>query len=207
MKHHKEHEIEIKFYLANPEAFEKRILDVGGKITQARTHEHNLRFDTPDGELSASYQVLRLRQDEEIRLTYKGASDTQDGVAARREIEFRADDFEAAKDLLEALGYQVSVVYEKYRTTYALGEVEVMVDEMPFGAFTEIEGPDSKTIQEAAKHLGLKWENRITMGYMQLFKQTKERLGLSFRDLTFENFKEIEVSGDTLGAKPADNQG
>ena len=59
--------------------------------------------------------MLRLRRDSSVRLTYKGPGKTIDGVHLRKEIEFAASDFDAAQAFLEALGYQVQMIYEKYR--------------------------------------------------------------------------------------------
>jgi hypothetical protein len=69
----------------------------------------NLRFDTPDGRLTRSLQVLRLRQDTLADL--QGSRGYGRGVHARRELEFTVSDFEAARALLSA-GYQVSLMYE-----------------------------------------------------------------------------------------------
>lgn len=43
-------------------------------------------------------------------------------------------------NLLQELGYVVSEVYEKYRTTYKLNVLQITLDEMPYGMFVEIEG-------------------------------------------------------------------
>ena len=63
-------------------------------------------------------RVLRLRKDDLVRLTYKDNSQNIKGALSRREIEFVADDFDSAKQFIEALGYEVVFVYEKYRTTF-----------------------------------------------------------------------------------------
>ena len=61
---------------------------------------------------------------------------------SRTEIEFGVDDFAKAKQFLEHLGYQSILVYEKYRTTYELDHAHIMLDELPYGNFIEIEGED-----------------------------------------------------------------
>ena len=76
-------ELEVKFYLDDLPTLEDRLRQIGARLVQKRVYESNLRFDTPDGELTRSYQVLRLRQDTAARLTYKGPGSTQDGVKAR----------------------------------------------------------------------------------------------------------------------------
>jgi adenylate cyclase class 2 len=125
-------------------------------------------------------------------------------VVSRREIEFKASNFNAARHLLEALGFQVIVAYEKRRTTYALEGVEFMLDEMPFGNFCEIEGAEPSQIQAVAGQLGLDWQARSLSSYMMLFQQVKDRRRLNFRDLVFGNFKGLTISADDLGLKYAD---
>jgi adenylate cyclase class 2 len=118
----KDQELEVKFYISDLGRIERRIQGAGARLSQPRTHEVNLRFDTADGALSSSGQVLRLRRDSEARLTYKGPSEQRAGARLRKEIEFTVSDFDAARALLECLGYRVTMIYEKYRAVYDLGE-------------------------------------------------------------------------------------
>jgi len=137
-------------------------------------------------------------------VTYKGEGTVEGGARLRKELEFTVSDFETAKALFEALGYQVFTMYEKYRTTYRLGNAEVALDEMPTGDFLEIEGPDSESIRSTAILLKLNWEARVLDSYTMLFEHLRERLGFDFRDLSFENFKGMEISPDELGVMIAD---
>lgn len=199
-----EQEVEVKFLLSDRAALEHRLVELGASLLQPRILEVNLRFDTPDGSLSARRQVLRLRQDSQAVMTYKGPS--QDGleVSSRQEIEFSVSDFAAAQHLLEALGYRVSVIYQKYRAMYRLGAVVVTLDEMPFGYFAEIEGPDARLIRAAADQLGLDWQARSLDSYLVLFGRAKRSLGLDVRDLTFDNFIGLTVLAEDLKLFPAD---
>lgn len=197
-------ELEVKFYLPEFQAVESRLSAQNARLLQPRIHEINLRFDTPAGDLSQSLRVLRLRQDVEARVTYKGPGEVQDGVRLRQELEFIVSDFNTARAVFEALGYQVILMYEKYRTTYALGEVQVVLDEMPYGNFVEVEGPDGASIQQAARCLGLKWELRILESYTALFERLRVAMGFAFRDLTFDNFAGLEVRCVDLGVDSAE---
>jgi len=143
--------------------------------------------------LSSSLQVLRLRQDTRARLTYKGPADTSSIVSARPEFEVEISDLETGQRILEALGYQVTTVYEKYRASYMIDKVEISLDEMPFGDFIEIEGTSEGAIQLIANKLGMTWENRSTQSYMRLFATVKTSLDLTFRDLTFNSFTDVNV--------------
>lgn len=197
-------ELEVKYYLADLPALEARLQALGAQPAQARVHEVNLRFDTPTLDLTNSFQVLRLRQDSAARMTYKGPGEDKDGVRLRKEIEFSVSDFDSARDLLQALGYQVTLMYEKYRTTYKLEDVEVSLDQMPYGDFAEIEGPDSASIRRASHSLGLDWERRGSESYTVLFERLRLVLSFTFRDLAFDNFRGVKVTPADLGMQPAD---
>jgi adenylate cyclase class 2 len=196
-------ELEVKFNLSGRQKMEERL--AGKAVLRApRVHEVNLRLDTPDHALLYTGRLLRLRQDTRSRLTYKGPGSEQGGARLRQELEFTVSDFDTTLHLFEALGYTIVLMYEKYRTTYELGEVEVVVDETPIGDFLEIEGPDGKSIRQAANELGLDWEKRILDSYTMLFEHTRASLGFKFRDMSFENFKALRVTPEELGVSPGD---
>jgi adenylate cyclase class 2 len=197
-------EIEVKFCIEDLERLTQKLEEIGGKLTIARTHEFNIRYDTPQLELTHDFRLLRLRKDNEVHLTYKGPAEITGGVSKRTEVEFKGDDFEAADRFIKALGYKTVVTYEKYRTTYDLDGMKVTLDEMPYGDFVEIEGANPEAIQACAAKLGLNWEVGLTEGYLRLFDRVKKALRLSFRDLTFENFKGIKMDLKALAVVPAD---
>ena len=197
-------EMEVKFFLNDAPSFEQRLRSVGASMTQPRTFETNLRFDTSDLSLTKAHQVLRLRQDQAAYLTYKGPSEWGKSVAVRQEIEIEVSDFESTRLLLEALGYHINVRYEKWRTKYQLENLELDLDEMPFGHFVEIEGDDANRIERMAKMLALSWPNRVNDSYLKLFEYAKQKKHLDIHDLTFGDFKDYKLNADDLGIKPGD---
>lgn len=197
-------ELEIKFYLSKPKRLKDRLAEVGARCIQERVYEINIRYDTPDQALRNTGRLLRLRKDTLARLTYKGPGEISGGARLREELEFTVSDFSTAQAFLLALGYQVVMIYEKYRTTYSLENVLVMIDEMPYGNFAEIEGPDGESIQAATQHLGLDWEARSLESYTQIFDTVRLIKGLPMRDLSFANFKEVRVLPGQLGVSKAD---
>lgn len=197
-------EIEAKFYVSDLNRIRIRLQALEVRLIQERVLETNLRFDLPDHGLSSEGRVLRLRRDAEARLTYKSAGRNEQGALNRTEIEFVVEDFEKAKLFLEALGYQKLVYYEKYRTTYELNECHIMLDEMPYGDFVEIEGGSAGSIRESAAKLGLKWETAIAKSYHALFEYLKETLDLSFDDISFEAFSGTDITPAHLGVSIAD---
>lgn len=178
-------EIEAKFYLRHLGDIRGRVLARGGRLLVSRQLERNWRFDDQDGSLTESGTVLRLRQDSRATLAYK---EPRREIEERWEIEFEVDDLHAARALLEALGYHLISGYEKYREVFALGPVEVMLDELPFGCFVEIEGPSLEQVREATQAIGFDWERRVRSSYVNLFQALRRRFQLAFTEATFENF-------------------
>lgn len=197
-------EMEVKFYLSDPAAFEQRLRSIGASLFQPRTFETNLRFDTPDLSLTQNHRVLRLRQEQGFFLTYKGPSEPGQSVAVRQEIEIGVSDFASTQALLEALGYHINVRYEKWRTKYQLENIEFDLDEMPFGHFVEIEGDDAQHIERMAAMLALSWPNRVNDSYLKLFEYVKQSLQLDLHDLVFGEFKAHKIRPEDLGIKPGD---
>jgi len=197
-------ETEVKFHVRDLNRLQTRLETLGAQRVQERVLERNVRFDLPGDRLRSEGRVLRLRQDTASRLTYKSASKKEQGVLSREEIEFVVEDFEKAKRFLEALGYQKSAYYEKYRTVYELNETSIMLDELPYGDFVEIEGETVEAIHSAADRLDLDWAAAAGTSYLALFERVRAALQLSFQDISFENFAGIRVDSSHLAVHPAD---
>jgi adenylate cyclase class 2 len=197
-------EIEAKFYLSHLDMMLTRLQNLQARLIQPRVLEINLRFDLPDGSLRSQGRVLRLRRDTESKLTYKGASQNTENVLGHDEIEFVVEDFEKARQFLEALGYRQILYYEKYRATYEFHDAHVMIDELPFGNFIEIEGENVEQIRGIATKLGLRWDTAIGTSYVALFENVQSALNLPFDKISFENFKDLAVTADHAGVRPAD---
>ncbi len=194
-------EIEAKFYVQHLGQFRDRLTKLGARVHKKRTFERNWRFDTVDGRLTQMKEVLRLREAGDGYLTYKSKLDIPE---ERLEIEFGIDNVDEARDFLLALGYRVICVYEKYREIFQLCSVEVMLDELPFGSFVEIEGPTLDAIKETSGLLNLEWERRVSRSYLGLFEKLRHRFDLPFNDAAFANFADLPpVNANDIGLEDA----
>lgn len=183
-----EKELEAKFAVRHLAHVREKLLASGARLRRSRLLERNWRFDRPERELTDEGKVLRLRQDDKTDLTFKRS--TSDPLQ-RTEINVSVEEPEAARRLLEALGYEVMTVYEKYREVFVLDQVEVMLDELPFGTFVEIEAPDRFTLEAAAERLELLWDGRVQESYLELFLRLKDERGLEAREATFAAFDDL----------------
>jgi adenylate cyclase class 2 len=185
-------ETEVKIYVQNLDEIRQKLESLEAECIQERIHERNTRYDLSNGSLTARGVVLRLREDNGVILTYKEPGVIERGIISREELELEVSDFAIMEAILGKFGYQAAMFYEKYRTVYALDGVEIMLDELPFGHFVEIEG-DNARIESVMKKLGLADIKRVADSYSKLFDYVKHHLELNFRDLTFENFADVEV--------------
>lgn len=185
-------ETEVKLYTPDLNALRHTLDAAGAHLITPRQHETNIRYEDSTHSFVPRGIVLRLRQDDSVRLTYKDGGQIVDGIITRTELEVTVSDFDIMNAILEKLGYVRHMVYEKYRSTYELDDAEILLDEMPYGNFTEIEG-DHESIERLMARLGLQEAPRMPGSYARIFDHVRRHLGLSFNDLTFENFEGLHV--------------
>ena len=190
-------EVEVKLYTPDLAAARAALIAAGARLVKPRVFERNLRYDSADGALLAGGIVLRLRQDEAVKLTYKADASMVDGIVSRFEAEVELGDFETMAVILRRLGYQVALVYEKYRTTYELAGAEVVLDELPFGNFTEIEG-DAATIERVVNILSLYTHNRVMLSYLEIFQHIRSSLNMQTCVCSFAEFDGVCLSNLNL---------
>ena len=162
-------EVEVKVRVAALPPCRERLLALGAEAVLARTRERNLVFDAPGEPLRGRGILLRLRRaGRRSVLTVKAPAGGAAGYKVREETETVVSDFAAMEKMLRAIGFQPVFTYEKYRETYRLGGVLVMLDETPIGNFLEIEGAPPE-IDDAAARLGFSAADYISDSYYRLF--------------------------------------
>jgi len=135
-------------------------------------------------------QLLRLRQDTAVKITFKGEppNHIQSEAKVREELETEVSDLDTAVRIFQRLGFSPVQIYEKYRETFQLGGVEIVLDELPYGNFVELEGEEA-ALKATAVQLNLDWHKRILANYLGLMAQLRAYHNLPFNDLTFANFE------------------
>lgn len=185
-------EVEVKFCVPSLADVRATMLAAGAHEKKARVFERNIRYDDAEGSLLAARSLLRLRLDTQAKITWKGvpanAALLQSEAKIREEIEIVVSDFDSADLIIKRLGFAPQQSYEKYRETLQLGTVEMVLDQMPYGDFIELEGPEPD-IKALAAQLNLDWSKRITTNYLSLLTLFNEQFGVSINDLTFDKFQ------------------
>jgi adenylate cyclase class 2 len=179
-------EIEAKFILDDLEGVRDHLLRNGGQIHLERHLERNWRFDTAQRSFTAEGKVLRVRQATQATITYK---ESGSDPLIRSELEFGVENAELAGQLFLALGFESFAVYEKQREVIRFEPVEVMLDQLPFGAFIEIEGNSLEEVREVCQKLGLDWQRRVPESYLEIFQRIRRSLVLNAENATFAEFE------------------
>jgi adenylate cyclase class 2 len=169
-------EIEKKYRLTKEqrERVLARLRFVGAEFCGEEFEENTLYGG---GLINLSNCVLRLRRvGAKAILTYKERFPSESSIKHQREDETGVEDAEALAAILDALGYKPALVYEKRRATWRMDEAEVVLDELPFGLFMEIEG-EEQAILAAEKTLELDEVEAEMQTYPQLTQQHGKRNG------------------------------
>lgn len=185
-------ETEVKFFITDPIRLREKIISLGA-LSGGNIFETNIIFEDKDKNFIKNKSLLRLRKDSKNTLTFKSQpSDSDSRFKMLRELEVEVSDFPTTIKILESLGFIKEQIYEKWRETLVLGSTYFCIDKIPCGDFLEIEG-SKEEIMEYASLLGLDWKERILLNYLELFDILKKGLNLTFSDITFENFKNVEA--------------
>jgi adenylate cyclase class 2 len=177
-------EIEIKFWITNLRALQRQLRAAGFHCVTPRTHEYNTLYDLPGQVLRKRGHLLRLRKyGKAWTLTHK-AKGSSGSHKARLETETKVADGRAMTTILEALGYEPTFVYEKFRAEWSDGKGHVVLDETPLGNLGEIEGP-SRWIDTTARALGIDASAYLTTTYADLFNEWKRKTKSPVDEMTF----------------------
>lgn len=143
----------------------------------ARLPEIGARCEGSDFEINTLYAgesidteraVLRLRRvGQQAILTFKERLPGSSPVKHQLEDETTVGNADAMDAILESLGFNPTLIYEKRREIWKLEESEIVIDELPFGLFMEIEG-DESSINDIEKKLAIKRLTAETATYPSL---------------------------------------
>ena len=147
-------EIEKKYRLTEARRMEvvADLKEMGAEYVGREAEENTIYSNDV---LRQTASILRIRTTEQRNiLTFKRRVEGQFDVKKQIEHETEVSDTDALKSIVAELGLKPAIVYEKNRDTWNFRSVELVIDELPFGLFMEIEGSVTG-IKEAEMLLGL----------------------------------------------------
>ncbi len=181
-------ETEIKFRISDLADLAQRLEAAGFRVETPRSFESNVLYDTPDRQMRARTEILRIRNYAgRWTLTHKRLPPGATGESRHKhrvETETAIADGCALANVFLSLGLVAAFRYEKWRTEWRDGQGHCVIDETPIGSYAELEG-SPEWIDRTAKRLGVDPAEYLTLSYGRLFDLWREQHGSSAEDLTF----------------------
>jgi len=195
-------EVEVKHRYDDHAGLERRLAQLGAEFLGV-LDETNAFFDKPDNSLRKTDQGLRLRvetltppkhagQDGEptpathINICHKGPR-LHGPLKSRVETEVYVDNADKAGTLLEALGFQRTLTFEKKRRRWLLDGCRIELDTVPIlGRFVEIEGPGEAAVIATRAKIGLGAEPEERKSYITMLAEHIEKHAMTTRHIGFE---------------------
>jgi adenylate cyclase class 2 len=147
-------EHEAKVLEVDPEAVAAAILALGG-VDHGGTLQRRYVYDTCP---PVEGKWVRLR-DAGAGATLAVKHIRHDGIDGTDEVEVEVGDFEAAADVLAAVGLTPNGYQENWRHSFTLGKVRLEIDSWPMiPPYLEIEADSPEDVTAAAKLLGYRPE-------------------------------------------------
>ena len=152
-------EVELKAVVDDLADARMQLEKAGGKLTlEGRLSDR--RYDVESRELTERDEVLRVRRymapgSSKTYLDWKGPTETQDVYKIREEVSTLVEDFESLEQILEKLGFIVTIEIDREIAQYELGGATIRFETYPrMDVLVEVEGePDS--IENAIEALGM----------------------------------------------------
>lgn len=147
-------EIEKKYRLPaeRVDALVTRLSELGA-VFEGEEFEENTIYG--GGILDREGGVVRIRKtDRRSLLTFKRRLENDSDMKRQVEYETEVSDPNKTDKIIRELGISPRLVYEKRRKTWRLGTTDVVIDQLPFGLYMEIEG-EIESIRDAEDRLGI----------------------------------------------------
>ena len=182
-------EIEIKLRVESLDSVRHTLTALKARRV-GMVREQNIFFDRPDRSLLANHSGLRVRlswaagkKEPAALITFKGPPQ-KEGLRSREAYDLHVSPQEQAIPMVEALGFERTLSFEKYRESWRMDGCLIELDELPqLGMFLEIEGPSEVQVLAVREKLGLGEHPAVKESYIAMVDARLK--GSGTRDLTF----------------------
>ena len=200
-------EYEVRYYYPSEELGDvlEKLREQDELKEQTRCYEKRMQFDDPcegmsfySKEIDGRFRIRVTKSDDENKcmLSWKRRlPDTaENDVNKEEEVELTIlyEEYENLMFIVKrVLKMRPVESYERYRTRFVNDEVEIAVDEYPFGVALEIEnksrdGQPRETVKKWAKKLGLNIEKAYRLSWDDKYAELCEEQGVKrHRDVRF----------------------
>lgn len=176
-------EYEVRFYYANEELNNilKKLKQVSNLKEQIRTYEKTIQYNHSDERFNFYSQEIdgrfRLRissndNETKCKLSWKrrlkNTTETEVNKEEEKEVRINSEDINNFIFIIENVMHFTTVEsYERYRTVFENDEVEISVDEYPFGVCVEVE---NKSLDKNPENIVRKWVDKVGLNISNAYR-------------------------------------
>ena len=201
-------EYEVRFYYANEELNNiiKKLKEIPNLKGQPRTYEKTIQYNHSDERFNFYSKEIdgrfRLRisaneKDTKCKLSWKrrlkSTTETEVNKEEEKEVRINPNDIDNFLFVISNVMHFTTVEsYERYRTVFENDEVEISVDEYPFGICVEVENKSTTKNPEAVvknwvNKIGLNIKNAYRLSWDDKYMELCEEQGVEkFNEVTFD---------------------
>lgn len=137
------------------------------------TFEKITLFDNQNFDLRKKGLFLRSKDGFENTLTLKEKKEENTEIFTRIKTSIEIEDVDDINYILTKIGFTNKSIMEKYRLLWSVENIEISIDELPFGLYMEIKGNEAK-IKKFCTLLGLKKDDIINKTYWDLYYELQK---------------------------------
>lgn len=201
-------EYEVRFYYNSEELPEilKKFNLIQGLSKGNRTYEKTIQYNHSDEkydfyskEIDGRFRLrVSLNENEKkCKLSWKrrlkDTTDSDVNKEEEKEVRINLEDFENFTFIVEnVLHFTVVESYERYRTVFENEDVEISVDEYPFGVCIEVENKSTsknpeEVVKEWVEKTGLNLKDAYRLSWDDKYQELCEEQGIEiFNEVTFD---------------------
>lgn len=166
-------EKQVKYKINNFDYISKRLIEIEA-IFIGGFMEKTIRYDNDDLKCSNNGVFIRTKSGMKNVLTLKEIpTDSSNTSFERITTEVEVDNINKIGYILEKIGLTKKFIMEKYRLFFKYDNVDILIDELPFGIYLEIKGEDNE-INRVTKMLNIDEADLIKMTYWDIYDKIKK---------------------------------
>lgn len=166
-------EKQVKYKINNFDYISKRLIEIEA-IFIGGFMEKTIRYDNDDLKYSNNGIFIRTKSGMKNVLTLKEIpTDSSNTSFERITTEIEVDNINKIGYILEKMGLTKKFIMEKYRLFFKYDNVDILIDELPFGIYLEIKGEDNE-INRVTKMLNIDEADLIKMTYWDIYDKIKK---------------------------------
>ncbi len=156
-------EIEAKVLEINKEEIITKLESLHAKKILNNAFIEDCLFDFANNDIKKKKELLRVRKiNQDCYLTYKKNLIMTNISKTEDEFETKVKDAETIKTILMHLGFKITQMRQKYRTSYMLEDTRIEIDSLPdIPTYIELESPSEEKIKQTLQKLNIPLEKAL----------------------------------------------